>query len=82
MALLKETTVTTSQNGYSLILRTYEDAVNKAANTSTVRIELLLKSNSGVQVSGIWTLNFAETVNPLRFKMSSAKRPVCPGVVP
>ncbi len=46
MALLKETTVTTSQNGYSLILRTYEDAVNKAANTSTVRIELLLKSNS------------------------------------
>lgn len=39
MALLKETTVTTSQNGYSLILRTYEDAVNEAANTSTVRIE-------------------------------------------
>ena len=46
MALLKETTVTTSQNGYSLILRTYEDAVNTSANTSTVRIELMLKSNS------------------------------------
>lgn len=46
MALLKETSATTGQNGYTLILRVYEDAVNDAANTSTVRIELSLRSGS------------------------------------
>ncbi len=52
--------------------------------TSLVRrtLFLSLKSNMGVQVSGIFTLNFAETERPLLQRICSASFPVCPGVVP
>ncbi len=42
----------------------------------------MLKSNIGVQVSGIFTLNLVDNDKPLGARIIFAKRPVCLDVVP